>query len=195
MRKILMAAFAVAVLVVLFASAQSTVALWRASGQAKPGTVTTGSLSMGVGDGASLSPDFIFQNLNTSTLVPGGFIQAPLTVSNTGTTALGYTLAGATAGTTMPGSADAAMASAVELSVRAVANAAACPKDAVAVGGLLYKGPLADTATFAQRRELTAAGAGSSETLCVSVALTTNTPQAAAGGKLQLVLSWRGDQL
>lgn len=195
MRKILMVAFAAAVLLVFYAGAQGTAALWRASGQSAPGTVTTGSLSLGVGAGTSVDLDFAFDGLDTSTLAPGGFVQAPLSVGNTGTTALRYGLAGATSGTTTPGSADAALASAVELSVHAVANTSACPAGGPAVGALLYRGPVADSAMFAQRRALTASGAGSSETLCVSVALPANTPQAAAGGKLRLVLKWRGDQL
>ncbi|AIY03644.1 hypothetical protein ART_4045 [Arthrobacter sp. PAMC 25486] len=191
MRKILLAAMAAAVLAVLFASAQGTAALWRAEGTLKPGSITTGSLSLAVGDGTSTSEDFAFEDLNTSTLAPGGFVQAPLTISNTGTTALGYSLAGATSATTAPGVADTELIDAVELSVHVTHDSAACGENLPSTGEILYVGPLNGTVASAGRSLEPAA----SETLCIQVALPTEAPQEAAGGKLQLVLSWSGDQL
>ena len=190
MRKILFSTLAAAVLVVLFASAQGTAALWRAEGTLNAGTITTGSLSLAVGDGTFTSGDFVFKDLNVSALGPGGFVQAPLTIGNTGTTGLSYNLGGATSATTPQSAADAALAAAVVLSVHATDDSG-CEKAAPIVGELLYEGSLADAA-FAQARGLAAAD---SETLCVRVSLPADAPQKAAGGKLQLVLSWRGDQL
>lgn len=190
MRKILLSALAAAVLVVLFASAQGTAALWRVEGTLNPGTITTGRLSLAVGTEASTVQDFAFAALDTSTLAPGGFVQAPLTISNTGTTDLGYSLSGAAPATTPQGAADAALAAAVELAVHAIAGSAACTDGVASPGMPLYEGPLS-AAGFGTTRELLAEA---TETLCIRVALPANAPHAAAGGTFQLVLFWRGDQ-
>ncbi|WP_104108832.1 hypothetical protein [Arthrobacter sp. N199823] len=190
MRKILMSAVAAAVLVVLFASAQGTAALWRAEETLKPGTITTGTLSLAVGNGSWASADFPFEALDTQTLGPGRFVQAPLTISNTGTTTLGYSLVGAASATTPQSAADAALAAAVVLSVHVTDDSAACAADASSPDPSLYEGSLAGAA-FAEAGDLQP---GEGELLCVRVALPANASPDAAGGKLQLVLTWRGDQ-
>lgn len=193
MRKFFVAVLAAAVLVVLFAGAQGTAALWRASEQAAPGTVTTGSLSLAVGRGAVVERDYAFTELDSRTLVPGEFVQAPLVVSNTGTIGLGYGLAGASSSAPLP--ADGALAGALELSINEVVDAAACGENSLPSGTPLYKGPLGPAAAFGQVRSLAASGRGTSqETLCVRVTLPAGAPQGAAGGRLALVLQWRGGQ-
>lgn len=180
---------------VLFASAQGTAALWRAEGQLTPGTVTTGTLALAAGDGVSAAQDFPFNGLNTSSLLPGGFVQAPLVLSNAGSVELGYTLAGAVSQTPSPTLADTELAARVQLTIFAVAGQGACTSTSAILGTPLYTGPLLSTAAFSQRRTLTVQGsATAAETLCVRLALPTNAPQAAAGGRVSLVLSWRGEQ-
>lgn len=193
MRKFLVAVPAAAVLVALFAGAQGTAALWRASEGVAPGAVTTGSLSLAVGRGAVLERDYAFTQLDSRSLAPGGFIQAPLVVGNTGTVGLGYRLAGASSTAPLP--ADAALAGALELSINVVVDEAACGESSQPSGTPLYKGPLGPAAAFGQARALAAPGRGASrETLCVRVALPAGAPQAAAGGHLALVLQWKGGQ-
>ncbi|PYI37602.1 hypothetical protein CVS30_14470 [Arthrobacter psychrolactophilus] len=182
-------------LVVLFASAQGTAALWRAEGQLQPGTVTTGSLALTAGDGVSSAQDFPFAGLNASALLPGGYTQAPLVLSNAGSVDLGYTLAGAVSQTPSPTPADNELAARVQLIIFAVAGQSSCTPTSAILGTPLYTGPLLSTAAFSQRRTLTAQGSpAAAETLCVRLALPANAPQAAAGGRVALVLSWRGEQ-
>lgn len=193
MPKRLKAAIAAAVLLVLFMSAQGTAALWRAEGQLEPGIITTGSLSLAAGNGTDSSQSYAFKELNTSTLAPGRFVQAPLTISNTGTADLRYTLSGAVSAT--PGVADAALAAAVELSVHVVADTGECGADTQSPGDALYQGPLGEAVTFAVSRNLAVDGPGSaSEILCVRMALPNDAPQEAAGGTLELQLSFRAEQ-
>ncbi|MHA7269374.1 hypothetical protein [Arthrobacter sp. HLT1-20] len=193
MRKTLLTALAAAVLVVLLASAQGTAALLRAESQLTPGTITTGKLALQAGNETSSSTDFVFTDLSTKPLVPGGYLQAPLTISNAGNVDLNYSLAGASSLTPAPNAADTALAEAVDLTIHAVADAAACPADALVQGPALYQGKLSQTAASTPRN-LTPQGAGSAEVLCVRVSLPSDTNQNAAGGTLKLVLSWRGDQ-
>lgn len=192
MRKVLLSALVAAVLVVLLASAQGTAALWRGEVQSQAGIVKTGSLSMAVGHGTASSQDYAFKELNTATLQPGSTVQAPLTISNTGTTPLGYTLGGARAVTPTPGASNTALAAAVELWVQAKVDPASCQTGQTGVGETLYRGPVQGAATFAQLRELPAAAA---ETLCLSIKLPAAAPQAAAGGAVELIFTWRGEQL
>ena len=191
MRKILVTAIAAAVLVVLFASAQGTAALWRAEAQLEPGIVTTGTLSLAVGDGVTTEQSYDFSSLNTSVLAPGGFVQAPLTISNIGTAALTYNLAGASSVTTASGAADTALAAAVVLSMHVTAEPEACAAGSPSVGDALYQGPLSAAAAFVSGRGL---APGAAETLCVRVALPANVAPEAAGGSIELQLGWRGDQ-
>lgn len=192
MRKILVTALAAAVLVVLFASALGTAALWRAEAQLEPGTITTGNLSLAVGDGVASEQSFVFSSLETSVLAPGGFVQAPLTISNTGTTALTYSLAGASSVTTAPDAADTELAAAVVLSIHVTAQPADCTVDSPSSQEALYQGPLSAQAAFEQGRQL---ASGATESACVRVELPAGAPQGASGGSIELQLGWRGDQL
>lgn len=194
MPKRLKAAIAAAVLLVLFMSAQGTAALWRAEAQLEPGIIKTGTLSLAAGNGTVSSQTYVFKELNTSTLAPGRFVQAPLTISNTGNVELRYTLNGAVSAAPTPGEADAALAAAVELSVHAVAKASDCGVDTPSPGAALYQGPLGAAAAFAAPRNLAAEASGR-EILCVRVALLNNALQTAAGGSLALQLSFRAEQL
>ncbi|MFC8302290.1 hypothetical protein ACFUCV_01235 [Specibacter sp. NPDC057265] len=183
-------ALAAAVVLVFFVSAQGTAALWRAEGELAPGTVTTGRLSLAAGNGVSSAQDYVFTELQTSSLTPGGFVQAPLTINNTGTVALRYSLAGAKSSTPAPGAADTALGSSVVLSMQHVPQRADCTASTPNNGALVNQRKL-DQASFAQTRGL---AAGSSETLCVRVSLPGAAPQTASGGTLLLVLSFRGEQ-
>lgn len=196
MPKPLKAAVAAAVLLVFVMSAQGTAALWRADGQIEPGTIKTGTLTLAAGNGTANSQNYVFTELNTSMLAPGRFVQAPLTISNTGTANLRYTLNGAVSATPTTGEADAALVAAVELSVHAVDKASDCGRDTPSSGGALYQGALDAAAAFAAPRNLAARVPGSaSEILCVRVALPSDAPQMAAGGILELQLSFRAEQL
>lgn len=115
----LKAALAAAVLVVLLSGAQGTAALWRAQGSVQAGTVTTGILVLLAGDGTKAEASHAFTELDTTALVPGGFAQAPLTISNGGTTDLAYTLHGASTAPPVRSAADNALAAAAVLTIHA----------------------------------------------------------------------------
>ncbi|SEE63381.1 hypothetical protein SAMN04489740_1985 [Arthrobacter alpinus] len=180
-------------LVVLLASAQGTAALLRAQSELTPGTITTGKLAIKAGNGSSSDTDYVFSDLNNGALVPGGYRQAPLTISNAGNVAMTYSLTGASSAPSAPTQADIYLAATVDLTVYAVGGSAACQPGVLSPGTVLYQGKPSSTATFAPRH-LTAQGIGSAEVLCVRISLPQNADQRAAGGKLRLVLSWRGDQ-
>lgn len=194
MRKILLAALAAAVLVVLFASAQGTAAFLRAQEQLTPGTITTGRLALEAGNGATSAVNYTFAALNTAALLPGGSVQAPLTISNTGEVNLDFALAGAHSATVAPTAADTALAAAVVLTVHAVTDSGACSSGVLTPGLALYQGQLSPTATFSPRLLTAPAGQGSAQILCVRLSLPSNAASGAAGGSLALVLTWRGDQ-
>lgn len=190
MSKRLKLALAAAVALVLFMGMQGTAALWHARVQVTPGTITTGALGLAAGNDVASAQDYVFTELQTSSLTPGGFVQAPLTISNTGTVGLRYSLAKAQSATPAPTAANTALADAVVLSLQTVPQPPDCTASTPNNGTLVTKSKLGQ-ASFAQTRGL---APGSSETLCVQLALPGGAPQAAAGGTVLLVLSFRGDQ-
>ncbi|ALE05173.1 hypothetical protein AL755_06250 [Arthrobacter sp. ERGS1:01] len=189
----LKAALAAVVLVVLLVGAQGTAALWRAQGAVEPGTVTTGNLVLFAGNGGTASASYAFSQLNTAALLPGGFVQAPLTISNGGTTSLGYTLNGAATAPAVPKPADNALAAAAVLTIHAVTDPTACNAgQALDPAQALYSGPPSAGAVFSAAQVLPAKTGA--QLLCVRVGLPATAPQSAAGGIMNLVLSFRGDQ-
>lgn len=195
MPKPLKFAAAAAVVLVLGLSTQTTVAAWRAEGQIDAGQVRTGSLSLLAGNGSSAAKDYVFAELNSQNLLPGSFVQAPLTISNAGTTPLVYGLAGITTGTASGSAKDQALVGAGTISIYAAVPPASCTGTQQISGQLLYSGPLNASAAFASPRELSAAGTPSaSEALCVRLSLPAGTSQAAAGGRMAPTLSFTGQQ-
>lgn len=197
MRKTLLTALAAAVLVVLLASAQGTAALLRAESQLTPGTISTGTLALQAGNGVTSAKDFSFAELNTAALVPGGYVQKPLTLSNTGNTKLNYSLAGALSTIASPTTADTALSQAVLLSIHAAAapaDVAACLAGTPSTGTALFQGNLSPAASFTPRLLAALGQPNSAQTLCIRLSLPSNANQSAAGGNLKLVLTWRGDQ-
>jgi alternate signal-mediated exported protein len=191
----LKAILAAAVLVALLAGAQGTAALWRAQGAIQGGTVTTGNLVLLAGNGTTTAASYAFTQLNTSALVPGGFAQAPLTISNGGTTDLAYTLNGASTAPAVPTAADKALAAAAVLTIRTTTDAAACTAGGdLGPSPVLYSGTPGASASFSAPQLLPAGSGADSQLLCVRVGLPAGAPQGAAGGVMDLVLSFRGDQ-
>lgn len=191
MPKQLKAALLAAVLLVLFLSAQGTVASWRAEGTVDPTQITTGRMELLVG--GSKSYDFTEQRFQN--LVPGGFAQAPLTLSVAGDTGLNYDLAGASSAPDTPTAADKALSSSVVLSIYSGMTAENCTNQQNLSGEKLYQGPVTQDARFGSVRPLEIAGSQtSSENLCIRLAIPSGTPQSASGGRIKLVLNFVGQQ-
>ena len=188
-------AFAAAVLLVLFMSAKGTGALWHDEKSIDAGTITTGNLSLLLGNGSETKQNYEFVDLNGSNLVPGDFVQAPLTVSNGGTTNLSYNLVGATTAPATPTSADTALSAGTVLSVYAGMDRADCAARRTLTGSRLYVGPASSGITLGQPRPLATGGSAvSTEVLCLRVEVNPTTPQTAAGGRLHLTLDFTGQQ-
>ncbi|PRA04515.1 hypothetical protein CQ010_06235 [Arthrobacter sp. MYb211] len=194
MPKPLKFALIAAVLLVLGLGAQGTVASWRAESSVDPGTLQTGSLQLLAGDGVNGMQHYQFSQLSSGNLVPGQFTQAPLVISNGGTSDLGYRLDGAVNAATSPTAADIALSEASQLRIHAGMPASACEAGQPLSGEQLYAGSLGDAAEFAAPRPLPAESAGGEETLCVRVSLPAGASQTAAGGKLELRLGFVGQQ-
>ena len=194
MPKQLKVAIAAAVLLVLFMSSQGTAALWHATGSMDVGSISTGSLYLLAGNGSKAEQDYAFTELNGTDLFPGQFVQAPLVISHGGTTDLAYDLAGASTLPTSATAADKALSAHSVLTIQAGMSAPSCTARE-ALTDPQYMGPAQATATLDKARNLSAgAGSSSSETLCVRIEIPSHTPQAAAGGKLNLVLNFVGQQ-
>lgn len=155
-----------------FASTMTTGALWRDSLPLGGGQISSGSLVLLNGDATAQVDAYAFSALAGSNLRPGSAAQAPLTMRNGGTTALGYRLADTTAlgATTLP--------SQLTLDLDRVTGAAACSTGvdvppATGTTSSVYAGPLVG-ATTADLRPLAPAA---TETLCVRVAVAGSAPQ------------------
>lgn len=171
---------AAAGLVVMMA-ASPTGALWRDEARTDPGDISTGTLRLMAGG----QENYVFDALSTANLVPGQSVRAPLAVSNTGSTDMLYGLTGvATTAETAPDHAVAA-----GLLLRVTDDTVCGPAES---GGTatLYDGPLGLGATFTGR-ELPPSG---SETLCITVTLSSSTPATAASGTTQAIFNFKGDQ-
>ncbi|MGO4201774.1 hypothetical protein AB4Z09_08405 [Rhodococcus sp. TAF43] len=149
---------AVPALGLIFFSTQQTGALWSDSKSLAGGTITSGTLDIGVGAGGTTQSNFAFSALGKTNLIPGGFAQAPLTVRNSGNVPMKYRLQNVA-------QSDAAVP--LTLTVSTVGSEAACPADANPTGATqLYSGAMvgAQTPTSPQWRTL---GSGASEVLCL----------------------------
>lgn len=100
-RGVLYAALAVGVVVLLFGSVQTTLALWSAQADGSTTDITTGTIGLAPGSGGG---SFTFPALNGSNVVPGQPRQAVLTITNTGSTPLRFRLASAGPVVSTPGS-------------------------------------------------------------------------------------------
>ena len=126
----------------IFASTLTTGALWRDSLALGAGQVSSGSLVLLTGDATTQVEAYAFTALAGSNLRPGSSAQAPLTMKNDGSTALGYRLAE----TTTLGSAT--LPAELTLRIDGVTGDAACPTGVdvpLATGPTIgvYAGPLA----------------------------------------------------
>lgn len=195
MPKQLKFAFVAAVLLVLGLSAQGTVASWRAQSTTEASTISTGSLRLLLGPQGSASENFRVAGLDSANLLPGGFVQAPLRISNAGTVDLAYNVQGISGLPSTPRASDSALASASVVKIYAQMPASDCSSGASPRGEILYSGPFTSGASFSSPRTLrSGAGVNTEETLCLRLELEAGAPQTAAGGKLDVVLKFVGQQ-
>ncbi len=195
MRKVLATAFVAAVLVVLFASAQGTAALWRAEGTINAGVVTTGVWGLLASSGGDKPvPNFEFSSLDTSNMVPGQFVQAPLTLSNANAKSATYDLAGIGPASGAGQGPDSEFAHSITVRLTKIADSTACLAQKTIDGNLEYQGGIDSGARFINGpRTLSAAGtAGEAEMFCVRVMVNANMSVSASGGQIQLVLNFAG---
>jgi hypothetical protein len=92
-RRVRLAAAAVGAAMLAFGSVHSTGALWNDSVTVAGATVTAGSLSLATGSGAGTA--FTFDALKKDPVTVGQIVQAPLIITNTGTTSLKFQLVNA----------------------------------------------------------------------------------------------------
>lgn len=115
----------------IFLSAQQTGALWSDTQNLPGGTITAGTMEIGVGTSGTTSSAFTLSNFGGTKLVEGGYSQTPLTVKNSGNVPTKYRLSGVTQ--THP-------ALPLTLKVWRVATEAACTATGDPVGTQLYSG-------------------------------------------------------
>lgn len=154
---------AVAVAGVSVLSVQQTGALWSDSAESSGATISSGLLSIAVGDGQTQVSQFSFDELAGPDMMSGHSVQRPLHVHNTGGEAMQYRLESATLGADLP----------LELQVAAVSSETDCPESGDAAGTALYTGPMTGAlpeGAFAYR----ALTSGDSEILCFRVTMGEN---------------------
>ncbi|WP_404314560.1 hypothetical protein [Prescottella equi] len=140
---------AVPVVGLILFSAQQTGALWSDTQSIPGGTITAGTLDIGVGGGT-----FTLSNFGKTGMLEGGFAQSPLTVTNTGNVPMKYRLANVTQlKATLP----------LSLKVWEVANEAACPTANDPAGTSLYDGAMIGASTGFRP----ALAPGASKVLCL----------------------------
>ncbi|WP_232716115.1 hypothetical protein [Gordonia metallireducens] len=100
-RGVLFAALAIGVVVLIFGSVQTTLALWTAQADGPTSNITTGTIGLAPGSGGGSS--FTFPALNGTNMLPGQSSQAVLTIANTGSTPLLFHLASAGPVVSTPG--------------------------------------------------------------------------------------------
>ncbi|MGW0173596.1 hypothetical protein ACWDUM_07095 [Rhodococcus sp. NPDC003322] len=146
-------------------SVQQTGALWTQSQTVNGGTIHSGVLDLSVG-GSGIG-SFPFTALAGSSMLPGGYAQAPVTVYNSGNVLMKYRLQnGIQSDSAVP----------LDLTVSAVASEAACPATGNPTGATaLYTGPLIG-ASFAERT----VQPGATEVLCLRGTVGANAPQGAS---------------
>ncbi|BCN52751.1 hypothetical protein RE9425_11410 [Prescottella equi] len=145
---------AVPVVGLILFSAQQTGALWSDTQSIPGGTITAGTLEIGVGAGGSSSSAFTLDGFGKTGLAEGGYSQTPLTVKNSGDIPTRYRLAGVTqTNASLP----------LTLDVWRVASESACGATGTPTGTSLYSGPM-NGASIASWQTL---AAGSTEVLCL----------------------------
>ncbi|AJT40445.1 hypothetical protein [Psychromicrobium lacuslunae] len=189
-RRFIFASLAVVLAFILLGGA-GTAALWRSNATINAGTVGTGTLIILNGDASTQVKNTVLSSLTASALVPGGSAQAPLTVRNAGTAKFAYGLAGITGNAV--GTASVALQSALQISIIAVANTAACPVNGAAASGTqLYNGAVSSSATFSAVQNLLPS---TSMVLCLRITLPSSATVTVAAGQLALTFNWRADQI
>lgn len=174
-------AFGCALVGLIFASALTTGAFWRATLPLGAGQVSSGSLVLLNGNAISQVEAYAFTALAGSNLRPGSAAQAPLTMKNGGTTPMGYRLADTTSSgsTTLPGQ--------LTLRIDRVAGESACGTGVDVPppsGGTtsLYAGALAGATTTGLRPLAPTA----TETLCVRISVADVAPKSVSGMNAQV---------
>jgi hypothetical protein len=166
-------------------SMSGTGALWRDAVSLDGGPVSSGHLSLVVGDDQTRAQTYAFTALHTSALHPRGWAQAPLTVANAGTADLDYRLLGSAA------TGSAGLGAAMTLRLTTVATRAACrtgtdvtdPTGPQTAG---YDGPLVGTGTPTSRLLVV----GASEVLCVRATLADTAPSGLQGSSTGVRLTF-----
>jgi hypothetical protein len=171
------------VVLVLLVSTSTTGALWHDQSAVDAGSIASGSLVLQVG---GQEETYVFAALTASNLVPGQSVQAPLSISNGGSTEMVYGLTAIT--TAAAGPADQALAASLRLTVT---DDAACDGLQTQDTNLPFQAPLDDASAVFTGREL---APSSIETLCIEVGLDANAPNAAASGSTAATFIFRGDQ-
>lgn len=145
-----------------------TVAAWNSAAPMSDAHISSGTLSMTVGDGSTQSKEYKFSGLSVSNLAPGDRHQAPLTVRNAGDVPMTFTIRSA--------SSTGALAKPLHLRIDVADSAAACPVDGEFPGTpqtLVYEG------TLAQVTATTPIGlaVAQSAALCFAVTMPAGAPQ------------------
>ena len=173
---------------VAFTASGTTTALWRDEATLDPGPVTTGNLELLAGGQLET---YIFDALSAANLAPGDSSSAPLTITNSGSTELTYsleTVSTRSSDTSTPSTADADLVKALTL---VVTTDATCDGTVPEAGvDKLYEGPLA-TAAFTGSQ----LAASSSSDLCLTVALAEAAPIEASQGAVSATFIFRGNQV
>lgn len=164
-RRVWLAAAAVGAAMLAFGSVQSTGALWSDSETVAGATIRTGSLSLSTGGGAGTA--FTFDALTKNPVAVGQAVQAPLTITNTGTTALRFRLTAAGPSVTTPAGA----AVTVSLQGATVTGPAACT--AATAMGTAFPTFSSSAATTTVEGTPHTLAAGASQTWCIRTTLTT----------------------
>lgn len=102
-RGVLLAALVIGVVVLLFGSVQTTLALWTEQVDGSDSDITTGTIGLAPGSGGGSS--FTFPALHGTNMLPGQSSQAVLTIANTGSTPLKFQLVSAGPVVSTPGAA------------------------------------------------------------------------------------------
>lgn len=114
-----------------------TEAAWNSAAPMSDKQISSGTLSMTVGDDSTASHDYTFSGLTVSNLSPGDRHQAPLTVRNAGDVPMTFSV--------MSSSAAGALADALTLRIDMAGSASDCPAGGDFTGtsdSLVYQGAL-----------------------------------------------------
>lgn len=169
---------------VLLLGGLGTNAAWNSAAPMEDDSISSGTLSMTVGDDSTQTHQYTFSGLNVSNMSPGDRRQAPLTVRNAGDVPMGFTLA--------TSSATGALADTLLLRVDVADDAKACPAGGDFDGtpsSLVYEGKLSAVHATAARN-LDPAG---SQVLCFAVVLPEDAPESLHGKSTTAVMTLRAE--